>query len=135
MSGWQWSGRLSAQDEDVGERGFLAAGLRAVEVRLDLLQHLPHFGQFVDFPILLRPEANAGSIRSATLVSAAKRCHRRLGESGSRKQRRLFLVVRKNDGKAVTEKLTSLCKPACVEVWPCFAQLAQVRVELSGDLI
>ena len=38
-------GRAAAQDDQVGERDLLAAGLRAVEVLLDLLEGLQHRGQ------------------------------------------------------------------------------------------
>ena len=47
----------TAQNNQVGQRYLLAAGLRAVEVALDALQGFEHFrqlGRLVDFPILLR---------------------------------------------------------------------------------
>jgi hypothetical protein len=39
-------GRAPAQDDQVSERDFLPAGLRAVEVLLGLLESLQHLGQF-----------------------------------------------------------------------------------------
>ena len=71
--------RTPAQHDHVRERDLLAAGLRAVEVILNLLQRLQHlrqFGRIVDFPILLRREANARSVRPTALVGPAERRRR-----------------------------------------------------------
>ena len=72
---------------------FVPAGLRAVEVLLDLLEGLQHLGQFgrvVDLPVPLRREANPRPVGPATLVGAAEACRRRprggdqLGDGQSR---------------------------------------------------
>jgi hypothetical protein len=68
-------GGASAQDDQVGQRDLLAAGLRAVEVLLDLLERLQHLrqpGRFVGLPVLLRREADPRSVGTATLVGAAE---------------------------------------------------------------
>ena len=69
-------GGAAAQNDQVRQRHLLPAGLRAVEILLDrfqLLEDLRQFGRLVDFPILLRREANARAIRPAALVAAAER--------------------------------------------------------------
>ena len=66
----------AAEDDQIGERDFLAVRLRPVEVLLDILQTLQHFGQFlriVDVPILLRDEPDACAVSAAALVGAAER--------------------------------------------------------------
>ncbi len=68
-------GGASAENDHVGERDLLPAGLRAVELRLDLLQGLQdlrQFGRVVHGPILLRCEANARPVGAAALVRAAE---------------------------------------------------------------
>ena len=68
-------GGASAEDDQVGQRDLLAAGLRAVEVLLDLLeglQHLRQSGRFVGLPVLLRREADPSSVGAAALVGAAE---------------------------------------------------------------
>src|ERR1022692_2869041 len=63
-------GCAAAQNDQVSKRDLLPAGLRAVEILLDRLQLLKDFGQFgrlVDFPILLRGEANACPVGTAAL--------------------------------------------------------------------
>ena len=72
--------RAPAQDNQVSERDPPAAGLRAVEFRLDPLQglqNLPQLGRVVHFPILLRREADARPVRPAAFVGATERCRRR----------------------------------------------------------
>ena len=69
-------GCTPAQHNQISERDLLAAGLRAVEILLDFLerlQDLREFGWFVDFPILLRCEANASSVGTTPLVGTAER--------------------------------------------------------------
>src|SRR5208337_5652312 len=64
----------------VSERDLLPAGLRIVELLLDLLELLKKLCQLsrlVDFPILLRREANARAVRPTALVRAAERRRRR----------------------------------------------------------
>ena len=78
----------AAKDDQVGKRDPLVAGLSAVEVLLDLfqrLQHLGEFGRLVDFPILLRLEANPCAVGAAAFVGAAER---RGGCPGGRDQLR-----------------------------------------------
>ena len=61
---------------------FLPPDCGAVELALDAfqrLQHLRQLGGLVDFPILLRRQANAGAVRAAALVGAAERGRRRPG--------------------------------------------------------
>ena len=77
------NGGASAQHDQVGKRDLLVpAGLRVVELLLDLLQRLQHLrelGRVVDVPILLRREANASAVGAAALVGAAERRCRRPG--------------------------------------------------------
>ena len=75
-------GRAAAEHDQVSQRDFLLAGLRAVELLLDRFQRrqdLRQFGRLVDFPVLLRREANARAVRPAALVAAAERGRRRPG--------------------------------------------------------
>ena len=72
----------TGQNDQVGERDLLAAGLRAVELALDALQRLERFrqlGRLIGFPVLLRREANARAVRAAALVGAAEGGRRRPG--------------------------------------------------------
>ena len=72
--GW----RSVAEDPDL----VVCAGLGGVELLLDFLQrpqHLRQFGRLVDFPILLRRQADARPVRPAALVAAAERGRRRPG--------------------------------------------------------
>ncbi len=72
----------TGQDDQVGERDLLAAGLLAVEFALDTFERLQHFRQLlrlVDFPVLLRRQANTGAVRAATLVGATEGGRRRPG--------------------------------------------------------
>src|SRR5439155_19620301 len=74
--------RATGQNDQVGERDFLAAGLRAVELALDARQRLERLRQLdrlVDFPLLLRREANARAVRTAALVGATDGVRRRPG--------------------------------------------------------
>ncbi len=67
-------GRTAGQHDQVGHGNLLATGGRAVEVTLylaELLQYLRQQRRVVDFPVLLRSEANARAIGSATLVRTA----------------------------------------------------------------
>src|ERR1700728_3977715 len=66
------NGCAAAQNNQVGQRDLLSTGLRSVELLLDRLQLLQDLGQYlrlVRFPILLRGETNAGTVRAATLVT------------------------------------------------------------------
>ena len=68
-------GCAAAQNDQVGKRNLLPARLRAVEFlldRLQLLKNLRQFGRLVDFPILLRRQANARAVGPAALVAAAE---------------------------------------------------------------
>ena len=68
-------GGAAAENDQVGERNLLAAGLRGVELLLDALEgfeHLRQLGRLVDLPILLRREADARPVRPAALVGAAE---------------------------------------------------------------
>src|SRR5207249_1015016 len=70
------------QDNQVGERDLLAARLRTVEFAPDALESRQHSGQLirpVDFPFLLRREANARAVRTAALVGATEGGRRRPG--------------------------------------------------------
>ena len=72
----------AAQNDQVGKRDFLAAGLRSVELLLDRFEFLKdvcQLGWLVDLPILLRCEANPRTIRTTALVGAAERRRRRPG--------------------------------------------------------
>src|SRR4029077_19205939 len=74
--------RATGQHDQGGERDFLAAGLRTVELALDALQGLERLlqlGRLVDFPCLLRRQANARAVRAAALVGAAEGGRRRPG--------------------------------------------------------
>ncbi len=68
-------GGAPAQNDHVRERDLLAAGLRAVEALLDFLeslQDLLELGRLVDFPILLRRQADARPVRSTAFVGATE---------------------------------------------------------------
>jgi hypothetical protein len=55
---------LPPKNDQVGERDFLAAGSRTVELLLNgfqLLQHCLELGRLVHLPVLLRTEANCFS--------------------------------------------------------------------------
>ena len=70
------------RNNQVSKRDLLPTGLRAIKVLLDRFQRLKdlrQFGRLVHFPILLRRQANARTVRSATLVAAAERSSRRPG--------------------------------------------------------
>src|SRR6185312_14231067 len=72
----------AAKNDQVGERDLLAAFGRGVEIlldRLELLERLLEFGRIVDLPVLLRIEANARAVASASLVGAAEGRGRRPG--------------------------------------------------------
>ena len=61
---------------------FLPPRLRAVELLLDrfeLRQHLGQFSRLVDFPVLLRRQADARAVGAAALVAAAEGRGRRPG--------------------------------------------------------
>ena len=61
---------------------FLPPDWALIERALDAFQRLEHLGQLgrlVDFPILLRSQANARAVRAAALVGAAERGRRRPG--------------------------------------------------------
>ena len=69
-----FDGGVATENDQVGERNLPGAGL--VEVLLDGFETRQDFGQFsgiVDFPGLLRGEANAGSIGTSTHVRGAER--------------------------------------------------------------
>src|SRR5262249_10455594 len=69
-------GGASAEHHPVGQRDLLAAGLGGlIEVLLDLLEGLEHLrqsGRLVNFPVLLRREADARTVRAAALVRTAE---------------------------------------------------------------
>ena len=70
----------SGQDDQVCQRDFLASVRCAIERALDIFQRLEHFGQLsrvVDFPIFLRCQANAGTVRTAALIGATESGRRR----------------------------------------------------------
>ncbi len=72
----------TTQNDQVGQRNLLPTGLRIIEILLNRLQggkDLRQFSRLVDFPILLRRQANAGPIGPAALVAAAERGRRRPG--------------------------------------------------------
>ena len=72
----------AGQNDQIGQRNFLASFGRFVERALDAAECLQHFRQLfrlVDFPIFLRREANARAVRAAALVGAAERGRRRPG--------------------------------------------------------
>ena len=76
-------GRTTSENDQIGERDFLSAGRRRIELLLDPLKRLKHLGEFrglVDFPILLRSQAEARPIGAATLVTATE--SRRRGPGG-----------------------------------------------------
>src|SRR5262249_55009866 len=73
---------VAAENDQIGERDLLAAGLRRVELILDcfeLLQRRLQLSRLVDLPVLLRREANTRAVRSTTLVGATERRRRRPG--------------------------------------------------------
>ena len=53
--------------------------LKSFWIASSVCKDLRQFGRLVDFPILLRREANARPVRAAALVAAAERCRRRPG--------------------------------------------------------
>ena len=70
----------TAQHDQIRERHFLAALLRAVERLLKALQRLQHLRQLrrlVDRPVLLRRQPDAGAVGAAALVGAAEGGRRR----------------------------------------------------------
>ena len=72
----------TGQDDQVSQRDLLPAGSGAVERALDTLQgpeHLRQPGRLVDFPVLLRRQAYAGTVRTAALVGATEGGRRRPG--------------------------------------------------------
>ena len=67
--------RATGEDDEVGERDFLAAGLDSVEFSLDAFEGFEDLGELlglVDFPIFLGSQADAAAIGSAALVRAAE---------------------------------------------------------------
>ena len=75
-----FDGGATSEHNQGGERDFLAARLRSVELLLDgfkLLKNRCYLRRLIDGPILLRGEAEARAIGAATLVRAAiGRCRR-----------------------------------------------------------
>ncbi len=68
-------GGRAAEDNEIGERHFLAAACRTVERLLNAFEgseHLLQLGRLVDLPILLRAETDARAVRPAALVGAAE---------------------------------------------------------------
>ena len=68
-------GRITGKNDEVGERDFLAAFLRGVEVFLngfELGEHLGQFSWLVDFPVFLRLEADACAVGAAAFVTATE---------------------------------------------------------------
>ena len=78
-------GRAAAKNDEVSQRDLLLLlrfSLPLIEFVLDRLQlgqHLGQFGRLIDFPVLLRGEANARTVGSTTLVGTAEGCRRRPG--------------------------------------------------------
>ena len=65
----------AAQDDKVSQRNALGAVLRTVEVSLDtcqLVQHAREFRRVVDFPVLLRRQADARAVGAAPLIGTGK---------------------------------------------------------------
>src|SRR5277367_4854065 len=61
----------TGEDDQVGQRDFLAASLRGVEVSLNFFQYLEHFLQLfglIDLPIFLRRKADARAVCTTALV-------------------------------------------------------------------
>ena len=68
-------GRAAGQNDQVSQRYPLAARLFFVKRALDALQSLQHLrqlGRLVDFPILLRRQANAGPVGAAAFVGTTE---------------------------------------------------------------
>ncbi len=90
---------VTAEDDQVGQRDSLVAGLCVVEVFLHALERLQNLGQLlrlVDRPILLRREPDARAVSAATVVGAAERRGRSpggRGELGDRQSGRQDLVL------------------------------------------
>lgn len=67
--------RATARQNNVCERHFLTPGLRTVEDLLDHLedrQDLIELGRLIDFPVLLRCDANPRPVRITGLVGPAE---------------------------------------------------------------
>src|SRR6185312_3575248 len=65
----------TCQHDQVGNRHFLSPLLGVIERSLDALESPQHFVQLVRLiraPVLLRSEANARTVRAATLVGSAE---------------------------------------------------------------
>src|SRR5262249_17551039 len=93
-------GGTAAEDDQIGERDFLAPSVALLLDRLELLQDGLELSRLVDLPVLLRREANARAVRSATLVGAAERRRRRPGgrnELGNRQAGRENLCLQRGD--------------------------------------
>jgi len=68
-------GRRAAEDDQVGEGDLPAIGCRVVEALLNTFQGLEDLGQLrrvIDRPVLLRGQANAGTIGTTAHVAAAE---------------------------------------------------------------
>ncbi len=80
--------RTAAENDEIGERDLHAAGVSGVPLALDLLERGESLGErdrFVDLPVLLRGQAEAGAVGAAALVGAAEG---RSGSPGGRDQLR-----------------------------------------------
>jgi hypothetical protein len=64
----------ATENDQIGEGDLFAAGLEVLLDRFELIEDLGQFGRLVDFPILLRFEADARAVGSAALVAAAEGC-------------------------------------------------------------
>jgi len=65
----------TGQNDQVRQRNLLAAGLGFIEGSLDALhglENLRQLGRLIDFPILLRGQADARAIGTAALIGAAE---------------------------------------------------------------
>ena len=73
--GGGFDGCVAAEDDEVGERDALVAGLFGVEVLLngfEFGEHRREFGGLIYGPVLLRSEADARAVGAAALVAAAE---------------------------------------------------------------
>ena len=103
--------RATSEDDEVGERDFLAAGLDGIEFSLDAFKGFKDLGELlglVDFPIFLGSQANAAAIGSTALVRAAEcggRCPCSADEFGNRESRCEDFAFERGDIRCVDERM------------------------------
>ena len=71
----RFDGSAPTQNDQVRQRDLFPSGLRPVELLLDAFQRLQHLGELsrlVDFPVLLRGQADTGAVGAAALVGPAE---------------------------------------------------------------